>query len=278
MGACLLVGSVTIADPPDGEIHVALAPGKQDIPKAKALLMADPKLVHAKGYLEQTPLHIVARYGPIEMVEHLLNLKADVNSVAYNGFTPMHLVEEGKIAALLIRSGAKLDQLDNWGKTPLQNAADYDRKEVIEAILASGYKLDLTTAVKLKKRDVAIRMVKEDPGLLKRIKPGGSLWGGDTPLAIAAGQGDVALVKLFLDSGADVNEGTTMPNAGFSSATALTNAVWAGHTEVVRLLMMRGAHTDVTGGKRYRTILEYARKHASPEIVSLLEKSQKSKE
>jgi len=54
-------------------------------------------------------------------------------------------------------------------------------------------------------------------------------------------------------------------------ATALTNAVWGGHKDVVELLLRREASTDVSGGKFYRTILDYARANSRPEIVSLLE-------
>jgi ankyrin repeat protein len=68
-----------------------------------------------------------------------------------------------------------------------------------------------------------------------------------------------------------MNDGTVMPNAGFGKATALTNAVWGGHKEVVELLLRRGGSTDVVGGKFYRTILDYARANSRPEIVSLLE-------
>jgi hypothetical protein len=77
--------------------------------------------------------------------------------------------------------------------------------------------------------------------------------------------------KARLDAGADVNEETRMPNAG--TATALTNAVWAGDKEIVALLLNRGAKTEVTGGKFYRTILDYAREHSAPEIIALLEKA-----
>jgi hypothetical protein len=94
---------------------------------------------------------------------------------------------------------------------------------------------------------------------------------GHTPLALAAGHGDLELVKVFLDAGADVNDGTVMPNAGDGKATALTNAVWGGHKEVVELLLRRGASTDVVGGKFYKIILDYARANSPPEIMSLLE-------
>ena len=116
-----------------------------------------------------------------------------------------------------------------------------------------------------------MRLAREDPAALKPRHATVNLWGGDTPLALAAGQGDIELVKVFIDAGADVNDGTVMPNAGLGKATALTNAVWGGHKDVVELLLRRGASTNVVGGKFYRTILDYARANSRPEIVSLLE-------
>jgi hypothetical protein len=153
----------------------------------------------------------------------------------------------------------------------LQYAAQRGLASVVEAILESGYPCDLTSAVMLGKRELAIRLARENPAALKRRHATLNLSGGDTPLAVAAGQGDLELVKVFLDAGADVNDGTVMPNAGFGKATALTNAVWGGHKEVVELLLRRGASTDAVGGKFYRTILDYARANSQPEIVSLLE-------
>jgi hypothetical protein len=91
---------------------------------------------------------------------------------------------------------------------------------VVEAILESGYPCDPTTAVMLGKRELALQLVRENPAALKRQQATMNLSGGDTPLAV--GQGDLELVKVFLDAGADVNDGTLMPNAGDGKATALT--------------------------------------------------------
>ena len=257
-----------------GEIHELLGPGStRDISRAQELLRSDPKLVSARdARLQETPLHVAAQSGPVEMVDFLIRMKADVNATAYNGFTPLHVTEAKDIAALLIKAGADLDKPDNWGKTPLQAAAQRGLTPVVEAILESGYPCDLTSAVMLGKRELAIRLARDNPAALKPRHATVNLWGGDTPLAVAAGQGDLELVKVFLDAGADVNDGTVMPNAGFGKATALTNAVWGGHKEVVELLLRRGASTEVVGGKFYRTILDYARANSGPEIVSLLEK------
>jgi ankyrin repeat protein len=269
-----LLAVVALAVPATAaEIHELLRPGSTlDILRAQELLKSDPKLASVREeHLQEMPLHIVAEFGPIEMVELLIRMKADVNATAYNGFTPLHVTETKDIAALLIRAGADLDKRDNWGKTPLQKAAQRGLTPVVEAILESGYPCDLTSAVMLGKRELAIRLATDNPAALNPQHARASLSGGDTPLAVAADRGDLELVKIFLDAGADVNAGTMMPNAGGGKATALTNAVWRGHKEVVELLLRRGASTDVSGGKFYRTILDYARANSRPEIVSLLE-------
>src|SRR5262249_23001020 len=141
-----------------------------------------------------------------------------------------------------------------------------------EAILASGHPISLRAAILLGKRELALVMISDDPAAIRwpiRRPELSGLSGGKTPLALAASGRDRELVRALLDAGADVNEGTHMPNAG-GEATALTNAVWAGDPEIVRLLLARGARVDVIGGKRYATILEYARAHSTPVIVDLM--------
>jgi ankyrin repeat protein len=99
------------------------------------------------------------------------------------------LTKAKDIAALLIRAGADLDKRDSWGKTTLQMAAQRGLALVVEAILESEYPCDLTSAVMLGKRELAIRLASENPAALKRRHATMNLWGGDTPLALATARG-----------------------------------------------------------------------------------------
>ena len=77
-------------------------------------------------------------------------------------------------------------------------------------------------------------------------------------------QGDLELVRLLLDRGADVNR---QDGDGF---TALTIAAEEGHWDVVRLLASRGAdidHRDATG----LSALDRAAAGGESGIVSFLE-------
>jgi AraC-like DNA-binding protein len=86
MRASLLVVVAVAGAASAGEIHELLGPGRtRDISRAQELLRSDPKLASARDtYLRETPLHIVARFDPIEMVDLLIRTTVDVNATAYN--------------------------------------------------------------------------------------------------------------------------------------------------------------------------------------------------
>jgi ankyrin repeat protein len=227
-----------------------------------------PSLVVDKDDSDCTALHFAARYGRVETARWLIAQGADVNTVAYNGFRPLHVVEEAAVAKLLIAAGAKLDAVDNWGKTPLQRAAQMERTDVCDAILAAGYPIDLASALWLGRRDVAKKLIADHPDRVRKPDQGKDLWGNTTPLGIAAEQGDNEMVKLLLAAGAPVDAPTDRPLAG--DLTPLYNAVVAGHYETAQILCAAGANANLTGGRRYRYLIDWADDHADPRMVELL--------
>lgn len=80
----------------------------------------------------------------------------------------------------------------------------------------------------------------------------------------AAAEGDLARVKALLDAGVDVN------TANRYGATALTFACDKGHTEVVRVLLERGADPNVTDTFYSQTPLGWAAGHGHFEIAAML--------
>lgn len=90
-------------------------------------------------------------------------------------------------------------------------------------------------------------------------------------LLTAAGQGDSAEVEALLDAGANIN--FTQPNEnpkwGYLVSTALEMASGAGHTDVVELLLRRGARTrtDKWYGLYAAT---WAGQHGHTDIIQLL--------
>ncbi len=240
--------------------------------QALKMLQEDPSWIH-KGDPEYhcTPLHHAARFGYQKVVIWLIGHGADVNAVAYNGFTPLHLTERKDIAELLINAGADLKKQNSFGKTALQFASETGKQDVVDAIVKSGQKLDLYTSLVLKKRDVAIKILIEDPNAIVGGNGGSDLGENTTPLGWAAEKGDLELAELLIEAGAPINDPTECIRYG-GTATPLCNAVWAGKTEMVQFLLERGAATDVVGGKFWSSITEYAGKKSDPKIVELLKR------
>jgi ankyrin repeat protein len=234
------------------------------------LITNNPALIEEKDDSDCTVLHYAARFGRLEATRWLLDHKADVNTVAYNKFTPMHVVTNGAIARLLIKAGADLNRKDSWGKTPLQGASEMGYTNVCEAILESGFPLDLGSAIRLGKRDAAKKMLKENPSLAKHVDEDSDLWANTTPLGIAVLNGDAEMVGILLKAGAPVNGVTERPLVG--NMTPLCNAVWSGHYEIAQMLCETGADCNVTGGKFYTTLLDYAVKNSDKKMIALLVK------
>ncbi len=217
-----------------------------------------------------TTLHYAARYGRVETAKWLVAHKADVNTVSYNQFTPMHMVSDPGLAQFLIQSGADLKKKDAWGKTPLQAAAQEGHTNVCDVIIASGFPIDLSSALRLGKRDLAKKMIKDNPQSVKVVEEDSNLWGNTSPLGVAASQGDKEMVELLLKAGAPANAVTERPQVG--QMTPLCNAVWAGHYEIAKILCEAGADCNMTGGKFYPRLLDFASRHSDRKMVDLLEK------
>jgi ankyrin repeat protein len=234
------------------------------------LLKGNPSLIEEEDDMQCTVLHYSARFGRFEAVKWLLDHKANVNTVAYNNFTPMHVVTNGAVAELLIKAGADLNKRDSWGKTPLQSAAEMGYTNVCEAILASGFPIDLGSALRLGKRDMAKKIIQEHPDVVKQVEEDSDLWANTSPLGIAALNGDKEMVELLLKAGAPINAPTERPNEGI--LTPLCNAVWANHYEIAEMLCEAGADCNVSGGRQNPRLLDYAKKYSDQKMVDLLVK------
>jgi uncharacterized protein len=97
---------------------------------------------------------------------------------------------------------------------------------------------------------------------------------GLTPLISAAGAGNTNVVALLLSKGAN-------PNAPSAIGwTALMAAAWNGHAECVRMLLEHGAdvtrRTVASPDQPACTALDLARKSGHAEIVQLLEAAAKN--
>jgi ankyrin repeat protein len=197
-----------------------------------------------------TALSIASTMGQAEIVEALLNKGADINYRDTNSFTALHSAvrdsEYGEDQAQRVRAVATvkvlvahgadvnarlhqekptvraLNELQFEGATPIFLAAEVNNLEVIKVLVAAGGDPNIPTVH------------------------------GTTALMVAAGAGTdvqrarsieergmaVETARYLLDHGADVNA------VGEFGWTPLHNAAYQGLTDVIELLVDRGAKTE----------------------------------
>jgi ankyrin repeat protein len=103
------------------------------------LNLIDGADVNAVAYDGWTALHLAAFFGHFDAAEVLLDAGADVHAVSHNSLknTPLHAAAAGKhseVALLLIERGANPAAVDAGGYTPLQIARENGLTEVLNAI------------------------------------------------------------------------------------------------------------------------------------------------
>lgn len=154
-------------------------------------------------------------------VRLLLDRGAWVNAKGQDGWTAlMSAASTGhsRTALLLLQQGAGVDA--GWkGVSPLMEAVYSDNSKTPGGFCATAQVL---------------------------LDAGADVNGvcdGETPLYAAAQRGDITLIRLLLDRGADVN---ALPVHGGLMDTALAEAAQAGDVIMTRLLLSRGA--DVNAG------------------------------
>ncbi len=208
--------------------------------KAVEIMKADPKWISRADDDSRQPLHIAARFGHIEAVKWLLDNGADVNSIAYNGFTPLHLTEHVEVVKLILAKKPDLSILNGiQGGSPLQDAAEkfteargkQRRKkfrEIVDLYLASGAEYDLLTAIYLDDLKRIKAILERSPKLADDFQ-------NDSPLRTAAKLGRLEICR-FLINEHRVNVNDFERGIGYPIIKAAL-----AHPQVVRLLIENGA-------------------------------------
>lgn len=234
-----------------------------DAAKLGALLRDDPELVHARstrrhhatllhyigangveGYRQQTPPNAV------EIAKMLLDAGAEAGALAdlyESKYTTMGLLVssahpakaglQGALAELLIDYGAALESANT--------ALAFGYRDTAEVLVRRGAAVDLPVAAGLGRFEDAARLLPAADAASRHIA-----------LALAAQHGHAEIVRLLLDAGEDPSRYN--PDGYHSHSTPLHQAVWSEHTDVVRLLVERGARLDVQDKVYQGTPLDWA--------------------
>ncbi len=238
--------------------------------RATGALCAAALLLAAPAYGQQppsgdgsTPLHWAAYHDDLAKVDQLIRAGANVNAANDLGATPLWAASvngSAPIVKRLLDAGAKPDAALLTGESPLMAAARAGKLAAVDALLAKGANPNARGARGQTALMWAVAQMHAD--VVKRLLLGGAdvharsdTWsqmmavpphglpeynrvipqGADTALMFAARGGDLASAKMLVEAGANPSD----HDAWGVSATTL--AAFAGHGEIARLLLEKGA-------------------------------------
>jgi ankyrin repeat protein len=223
--------SATLGETP---LHIAVRSGRGDV--VSLLLDHGAEInAHEAGYQDvagMTPLHAAASRGDVELVKLLLDRGAAIDSEDSEGTTPLHLaLVHHDVVELLVTRGAKVTGANRQGRSVV-DCCWQCTPQTVQLLADRGAPISIMQAIKFGQQDRARKLIDDVPAQINVESPDHP---GDTPLLAAAEAGDVELVRLLLDRGADINHVTKW------GRSALVAAAERGHVTTVRLLLTRGA-------------------------------------
>jgi ankyrin repeat protein len=181
--------------------------------------------------------------------------------------TPLHhaaAVNRPQMVRLLLELGGDANATDAAGGTPLTTAARESAEASILAILEqAGARLDLLTALSLKRYDVAQQMVEDDRA---RIGPDGP----DTiALHLLVAKRNTRAVRWLIERGVDVNAKRVLWECN-STALHVATEHSGDAIELPLMLLDAGANPDIRDDKYQATALGWAEFLGQPKIAALL--------
>ncbi|MEO6186385.1 MAG: ankyrin repeat domain-containing protein, partial [Steroidobacteraceae bacterium] len=161
-----------------------------------------------------TPLHYAARHDHVAVAKLLLQAGAQVNAREANGITPLLMaISSNNMAAaqFLLSQGSEVNAQDWYGRTPLWEAVNVRNLYVHNANFKNGIErapvLKLIDALLAAGANVNARTKETPPFRNHLLEITGSLewvdFTGQTPFLTAALAGDITVMKLLLQHGAD---------------------------------------------------------------------------
>ena len=181
-----------------------------------------------------TSLHYAARHNHVEVARLLLQAGAPIDAREANDITPLLMAisnDNIEAAHYLLGRGADVNARDWYGRTPLWEAVNvrnlYVHNSTFKTDIDRGPVLQLIQALIAAGADVNARTKETPPFRHHLLEITGSLewvdFTGQTPFLTAALAGDVTVMKLLLDAGADPKINTY---AGTSPLMAAAGVNW----------------------------------------------------
>ena len=200
---------------------------QRSLKKMRALLDAQPELLHKGDKRSNQPIHWATMTRQLEAIDELLRRGADINARRMDGARPIHLTN----GDYFYRGWRDVPR--RWRVTPAG---------VMAHLKLRGAVIDLPTACHTGEIERVRELLRQDSTLANRVgEHEGYYLGAGAPLSNAAAAGRLDIVQLLLDHGADPN----LPEEQYApKGKALYSAVYHGHFEIAKLLLERGAFAN----------------------------------
>lgn len=189
-----------------------------------------------------TPLLYAAREGHTTTVARLLDAGAAIDGVEANGITPLLMAvsnDRPATATLLIERGAALDLQDWYGRSPLWEAVNvrnlYVHNQTFEHTVDREGALGVVRLLLERGADPNPRTKESPPVRNQLLATTGTLewvdFTGQTPFLSAALAGDVTVMRLLLEHGADPDIATVHGTTPLMAAAGVNWVVSQTFTE-----------------------------------------------
>jgi len=251
------------------EIHDAAAAG--DLEAVESIVAVDGSQATAQDVRNDTPLHLAAAGGHVEVVRYLLGSGVPVDIGDNENTSPLGVAAINghmEIAGLLIERGADVSLADDNGATPLHWAIYNGHLELASMLLDRGADPTATkTNGSTPLHGAAFYNHYENVLLL--LDHGGDVHarttGLYTPLlSAAAGQGGLDVARALVEAGADVHDRNEW------GESALMLAARVGKADVVEYLIENGASIRAKSDGAGRSAIHYAAMSGDAEMLRTL--------
>jgi ankyrin repeat protein len=188
------------------------------------LLETHPEALHAGDRRSNQPIHWAVMTRQIPIVQLLHRRGADLNARRQDGAQPIHLFNGDY-------------HYRGWRDVPKTCATT--QSEILDCMLRLGATCDLNTACHRGDRATVLEILRRDPNAANRLSQCVTYYlGSGSPLRNAAATGNVEILQILLDHGADPN----LPEEGIApDGHALYTAVSHRHLDAAKLLLEHGA-------------------------------------
>ena len=213
-----------------------------DVELARARLDEGADVDTGEGTYHGPLLKIAAELGYLEIVDLLLDRGADIEAtddLGQRALLSAARFGRTEVVRRLLDRGANINAVDWSGQSALSNSAVEGHSVAFDLLLSRGAPRGIVDALAL--NDIALleELLNKESG---RDADVDRLSDGRVRLAmLAAGRGNVAIVRLLLDRGAAHLE------EWCDDHTLLAEAARRGHVEVAQLLIDRGADLHAVG-------------------------------